>query len=130
MNSTKALQQKISVSGAAAAVSEPNSNSDVCVPVELMDLIARVRVISHDRMLRLPEVTDRTGRAVSTTWKDIAQKVFPGQVSLGPRSVGWKESEVSAWMEARAFATRTGQPGDMKKFVALLTAPKACGSAK
>jgi prophage regulatory protein len=38
---------------------------------------------------------------------------FPKQVTLGPKSVGWVESEVDSWIEAR-IAARDAEAGEAK----------------
>ena len=52
------------------------------------------------KILRLPAVKELTGLSRSTIYARIAQGSFPVQVSLGDRAVGWRESEIEAWMEA------------------------------
>lgn len=52
-------------------------------------------------ILRLPEVTARTGRKRSSLFLDIKAGVFPHPVSLGARAVGWPEHEVQAVIAAR-----------------------------
>ena len=50
------------------------------------------------RILRLPSVKARTGLSRSTIYQRIAEGSFPRQVSLGPRAIGWLESDVDAWI--------------------------------
>lgn len=57
-------------------------------------------------ILRLPQVLLRTGLARSTLYQYIKDGEFPGQVQLGPRAVGWLESDVSDWIAARVKHTR------------------------
>lgn len=51
--------------------------------------------------LRRPEVERRTGLSCSTLYELMAQGAFPKPVPLGPKSVGWRESEVWAWQQGR-----------------------------
>lgn len=53
------------------------------------------------RFIRLPEVLAMTGISRSTLYLLIEKGAFPGQISLGARSVAWVESEVRDWMESR-----------------------------
>lgn len=95
------------------------------LPAPLVFLIERARHAISDRILRLPELCKKTGRAPSTTWKDVHERTFPPPVRLGPRAVGWRESEVDAWLEARSFATRCADnPFDMKDFIDELISSK------
>ena len=58
------------------------------------------------RILRLPQVEARTGLSRSSIYARIANGTFPPQVQLGPRAVGWIESEVEAWIRERIAASR------------------------
>jgi len=50
------------------------------------------------RILKLPDVTDKTGLRRSAIYARMAQGVFPQQIKIGPKGVGWLESEVDAWI--------------------------------
>jgi prophage regulatory protein len=47
-------------------------------------------------ILRLPAVKTQTGYSRSTIYLRIAQGLWPKQVSLGPRCIGWPAHEVAA----------------------------------
>ena len=49
------------------------------------------------RVLRLPEVQDRTGLSRTTIYAWMAEGRFPRPIPLGARAVGWIEAEVDAW---------------------------------
>jgi prophage regulatory protein len=51
------------------------------------------------KILRLPAVMELTGLSRSSIYLRVAQGTFPKQVSLGARAVGWRESDVEAWIE-------------------------------
>jgi prophage regulatory protein len=53
-------------------------------------------------ILRRRQVEARTGLARSTIYQYIKDGAFPKPVQLGPRAVGWIESEVSEWIGARS----------------------------
>ncbi len=53
-----------------------------------------------DRILRRPEVEARTGLARSTIYAWMAADAFPKPVALGARLVGWREADITAWVEA------------------------------
>lgn len=59
-------------------------------------------------ILRRLQVQQRTGLSRSTLYQYIQDGLFPRPVSLGARAVGWLESEVTAWIAARAKAVRPG----------------------
>ena len=58
------------------------------------------------KVLRLPKVKKRTGCSRSNIYLMIKEKRFPKQISLGPRSVGWLESEIDQWIEQRIAVSR------------------------
>lgn len=53
------------------------------------------------RLLRLDDVRSLTGVSTTTLYRMIDAGAFPKQVSLGPRSVAWIESEIIGWIEDR-----------------------------
>lgn len=57
-------------------------------------------------ILRLPEVKARTGLSRSTIYSRVKDRTFPAPVSLGPRSVGWIESEIETWVEDQIKRSR------------------------
>lgn len=93
------------------------------LPEEIQELIVRTRRITDDRILRLPQVREKVGRANATIWKDVSEGTLPPPISIGSRAVGWKSSELDAWIAAHEFASRTKAHVDMKAFVAQLIAP-------
>lgn len=52
-------------------------------------------------IVRLPALIETYGVSRAFIYKQIAEGLFPSQVSLGPRSVGWLKSEVECVMLAR-----------------------------
>jgi len=61
------------------------------------------------KIIRLPDVMKNTGLARSTIYKKISMDEFPGQVSLGVKSVGWIENDVQNWIKGR-IATSKVEP--------------------
>ena len=58
------------------------------------------------RIIRIPEVLDRVGVGRSTLYEWMAKGDFPASIPLGERSVGFLESDVDEWIEARARRAR------------------------
>lgn len=59
-----------------------------------------------DRIIRLPEVMQTIGiRGKSTIYRWVKNKEFPAPLSLGGSSVGWRESDIQAWMASRPAVT-------------------------
>jgi prophage regulatory protein len=53
-----------------------------------------------DRILRLPDVKAATGLSRSTIYQRMERKTFPAPMALGARAIGWRESDITAWLEA------------------------------
>ena len=53
-----------------------------------------------DRLLRFPEVHIRTGLSESTMRRREAKGTFPRRVQMGPKMVGWYESDVGRWVSS------------------------------
>ena len=52
-----------------------------------------------ERILRLPDVKERTGLSRTTIYRKMKEGAFPMCVKLGAAS-GWKETEVESWVGA------------------------------
>ena len=50
------------------------------------------------RLIRLPEVIQRTSKSRSAIYAAMAKDQFPKQVKLGPLSSAWVETEIDAWL--------------------------------
>jgi prophage regulatory protein len=62
----------------------------------------------YKKILKLPVVIEMTGKCRSGIYQDISNGNFPKQINLGPRAVGWLESEVLQWIDARIKARDEG----------------------
>ncbi len=58
------------------------------------------------KILRLPNVLDRTGLSRSTVYQRVTEGSFPKPVSLGARAVGWIETEVDEWIARQIEVSR------------------------
>lgn len=54
-----------------------------------------------DRTLRCTEVGHLTGLGQVTRWRMERVGTFPKRYKIGVSAVGWSETEVLAWLEAR-----------------------------
>lgn len=55
---------------------------------------------NNPRFIKLTKVRDYTSLSTSEIYRRVAAGTFPAQITIGPKSVVWIESEVLAWCEA------------------------------
>lgn len=53
------------------------------------------------QVLRIFEVSDRTGLPRSSIYAKIQAGDFPRPIKLGPRSVGWLEGDINSWIDEK-----------------------------
>ena len=56
------------------------------------------------RILRMPQVRERTGLSRSTVYRLLEQGRFPTPISLSQNAVGWPEPVIDAWLRERIAA--------------------------
>jgi len=54
-----------------------------------------------DRIIRTTEVQKMTGLSRTSIWREERKGEFPSRVSLSAGSVGWRLSEIEAWIQSR-----------------------------
>lgn len=64
-----------------------------------------------ESIIRLPGVIERTGRSKASIYKGVADGTFPQPLQLGPRAVGWKSSDIDAWIAGRPVGLTTEPAG-------------------
>lgn len=57
---------------------------------------------TSNRILRLPEVMEKTGVRRSSVYAWMKDGSFPKQIKMGMRASGWIEREIDEWIERRA----------------------------
>ncbi len=57
------------------------------------------------KVLRRKQVEEVTGLSRSTIYARMNAGTFPKAISLGPRSVGWLESDIQHWIEQRSISS-------------------------
>jgi len=70
----------------------------VAPPASCQDQSTRTSV---NWILRLPEVMARVGICRASIYQRMKEGTFPKSLPLGPRSVGWLEHEIDAWLQVR-----------------------------
>ena len=58
----------------------------------------------QDVIYRRPDVERMTGLSRSTLYAMMTAGEFPRPVKLGRRAVGWRGSDVAAWLDSRSQA--------------------------
>ena len=53
------------------------------------------------KFLRQGEVLDRTGLGRTTVWRKEREGTFPKRRRITGTTIGWLESEIDEWIEAR-----------------------------
>jgi prophage regulatory protein len=53
------------------------------------------------RILRIKDVIPLVGLSKSTIWKMVSEGSFPKQRHIGPRSIGWLDTEIYGWIAER-----------------------------
>lgn len=66
--------------------------------------------MSH-KILRLPEVKQRTGLSRSSIYLRMANNEFPSSISLGGRAVGWLEEDIYEWIVEKIEESRINDHG-------------------
>ncbi|MFO2466109.1 AlpA family phage regulatory protein [Pseudomonas sp. 15FMM2] len=59
------------------------------------------------RFIKRQEVESITGLSCTEIYRRVAAGKFPKQVTLGPKSVVWVESEVLTWCDERIAESRS-----------------------
>jgi prophage regulatory protein len=59
------------------------------------------------KILRRKQVEAHTGLSRSTIYAWVRDGIFPAPISLGPKAVGWLQSELDAWLTERTHASRS-----------------------
>jgi prophage regulatory protein len=83
-----------------------------CVPSGSMTATAPTGVVAAPvvqvKLLRFPDVHERTGLSRSTIWRMERRGEFPKHHRIAPNVVAWSEQEISRWIEQRVGADGSG----------------------
>lgn len=58
-------------------------------------------IVPGDSIVRMRQLKVRVGMSPATIYRRILLDDFPAQIPLGGKSVGWRESDISAWIASR-----------------------------
>lgn len=62
--------------------------------------------VSPLRVIRLPEVKQRTGLSRSSIYRLMAEASFPQSCKLGERIIGWVEADIERWLAEKIASSR------------------------
>ena len=71
----------------------------------------RSLLIDVGRLLRFPELHALVSLSRSTVWRMERAGSFPQRRQISARAVGWRESEIIAWIASRAVIGTSPQEG-------------------
>jgi prophage regulatory protein len=74
----------------------------------LQHVATKILAEDGERILRLPEVQRRVPLSTATIYARMKMGTFPRAISIGPRSVGWRLSQINHWIE-RQIARSGGE---------------------
>ena len=91
--------------------SEERTVRRVSAPLPPSRTVVRIsRDVVPSKILRKPSVLDRTGWSAPTLWRRVKDGSFPPPRQIGPRAVGWLESEVEAAIAAFPVVNQEKRP--------------------
>lgn len=64
-------------------------------------------------ILRRKQVEQRVGLSRSTIYAKVAAGEFPAPIALSARAVGWLESDITTWIEARIASSHELEGGKL-----------------
>jgi prophage regulatory protein len=68
-----------------------------------------------DIILRARQVFATTGKSRSAVYAAIRAGQFPAPVSLGDRAVGWRSSDIEAWINSRVSVAQPAALNPQKR---------------
>jgi prophage regulatory protein len=58
----------------------------------------KTNICEIDRLIRMQEITEISGKSKSAINRDVAEGTFPAPLRIGKRAVAWKASHIAKWM--------------------------------
>ena len=68
--------------------------------------MVQIKTHKHPKLIRLPEVMNRSGFGKTWIYELIKAGCFPAQLKTGVRAIAFIESESDAWVERAIQASR------------------------
>lgn len=76
--------------------------------------VAATALVDRQRtnIIRLSAVKERVGLSRSSIYQKIEQGTFPVQIRIGPRAVGWLDTDIDDWIDRQIALSRSGGARD------------------
>jgi prophage regulatory protein len=81
------------------AAKHPKSTAARTVPIIMQEAPRTTRFVGD--VIRRKELCQITGLSMTTLWRQEREGFFPARIGLTDFSVGWRRSEVEAWLATR-----------------------------
>ena len=65
-------------------------------------------------ILRLPAVLARVGLKKTAIYEGVSAGTFPAPVQLSEKAVGWRGSDIDAWIASRVSAREVKKPPEFR----------------
>lgn len=61
---------------------------------------------ANTRLIRLPEVKNRTGIGRTAIYQRVKDGTFPAPIKIGVRAVAWQETQIDKWIKQQIAANK------------------------
>lgn len=86
------------------SLSVPQSYEEGCVTKQVRRTGFALKQQAPSRIARPPEVTELTGMSKTSLLRLAHQGLFPAPIKIGPRAIGWRLSDIEAYLAERPKA--------------------------
>lgn len=81
------------------AAQRPISNTVKNIPVNEQEVLRSIKTTGE--VIRRKELCKITGLSMTTLWRWEREGSFPARIRLTSHSVGWRRSDIEAWLATR-----------------------------
>lgn len=83
------------------AVREEISHATDTMLARIIEELSRPEQSATPSILRKKDILAATGLSISSIYSMIEAGTFPPSIQLGPRSSGWKRTDINAWLNGK-----------------------------
>ena len=77
----------------------PISPATKQVPIKEQEVVRLIKIAGE--VIRRNELSQITGLSMTTLWRQERDGYFPARIRLTNHSVGWRRSDIEAWLATR-----------------------------